>query len=99
MALREEIASRGIAQYFNTSLCYSKVAVLKLAAGREAIYGVPGGVIHDGAVYRIFLKTLKDRLRKNIGLTVMDAHINDDSFVDACVDQLITFIDEKKDQS
>jgi uncharacterized protein (UPF0261 family) len=70
---------------------------LKLAAGREAIYGAPGGVIHDGAVYRIFLKTLKDRLRKDIGLTVMDAHINDDSFVDACVDQLITFMDEKKE--
>jgi hypothetical protein len=29
----------------------------------------------------------------------MDAHINDNSFVDACVDQLITFKDEKKEQS
>lgn len=37
VALHEEIASRGIAQYFNTSSCYSKVEVLKLAAGREAI--------------------------------------------------------------
>ena len=27
----------------------------------------------------------------------MDAHINDDSFVDACVNQLITFMNEKKD--
>ena len=27
----------------------------------------------------------------------MDAHINDDSFVDACVDQLITLMDEKKE--
>jgi hypothetical protein len=27
----------------------------------------------------------------------MDAHINDDSFADACVDQLITFMDEKKE--
>ena len=26
----------------------------------------------------------------------MDAHINDDSFVTACVDQLSTFMDEKK---
>ena len=31
---------------------------------------------------------------RDIGLTVMDAHINDDSFVDACVDQLITFMEE-----
>ena len=27
----------------------------------------------------------------------MDAHIDDDSCVDACVDQLITFMDEKKE--
>jgi hypothetical protein len=31
------MASRAIAQYFNTSPCYSKVGVLKLAAGREAV--------------------------------------------------------------
>ena len=37
VALREEMASRGIAQYFNTSSCFSKVEVLKLAAGREAV--------------------------------------------------------------
>jgi hypothetical protein len=35
--LREAIASRAIAQYFSTSSCYSKVEVLKLAAGREAV--------------------------------------------------------------
>jgi hypothetical protein len=37
VALREEMASRAIAQYFNVSSCYSKVEVLKLAAGREAV--------------------------------------------------------------
>jgi hypothetical protein len=37
VALREEMASRAIAQYFNTSSCFSKVEVLKLAAGREAV--------------------------------------------------------------
>lgn len=37
VALREKMASRGIAQYFNTSSCFSKVEVLKLAAGREAV--------------------------------------------------------------
>jgi hypothetical protein len=34
---REEMASRAIAQYFNASSCFSKVEVLKSAAGREAV--------------------------------------------------------------
>ena len=37
VALREEMASRAITRYFNTSLCFSKVEVLKSAAGREAV--------------------------------------------------------------
>ena len=37
IALREIMASRGIAEYFNTSSRFSKVEVLKLAAGREAV--------------------------------------------------------------
>jgi len=37
IALREKMASRGITQYFISSPCFSKVEVLKLAAGREAV--------------------------------------------------------------
>jgi hypothetical protein len=37
VALRDEMASRAIAQYFNTCPCFSRVEVLKLAAGREAV--------------------------------------------------------------
>ena len=59
-----------------------------------SVYGAPGGVLYDGAGNRIFLKALKDRLRKDIELKEIDAHINDDPFVDACVDQLITFMEE-----
>ena len=36
-ARREGMASRAIAHYFNTSSCFSKVEVLKFAAGREAV--------------------------------------------------------------
>jgi uncharacterized protein (UPF0261 family) len=62
-----------------------------------SVYGAPGGVLYDGTGNRIFLKALKDRLRKDIELREIDAHINDNFFVDACVDQLITFMDEKKE--
>ena len=37
VALREKMASQGIAQYFKTSSCFSNVEVLKVAAGREAV--------------------------------------------------------------
>ena len=59
-----------------------------------SVYGAPGGVLYDGAGNHIFLKTLKDRLRKDIDLRKIDAHINDDRFVDACVNQLISYMEE-----
>jgi uncharacterized protein (UPF0261 family) len=62
-----------------------------------SVYGAPGGVLHDGTGNRQFLKTLKDRLRKDIALREIDAHINDAAFVDVCVDQLITYLEEKKE--
>ena len=57
-----------------------------------SVYGAPGGVLHDATGNRIFLKALKDRLRKDIDLREIDAHINDDLFVDACVHQLISYM-------
>lgn len=37
VALREGMAGRGITQYFSTAPCFSKVEILKSAAGREAV--------------------------------------------------------------
>jgi len=62
-----------------------------------SVYGAPGGVLYDGTGNRALLKTLKDRLRKDIDLREIDAHINDDLFVDACVNQLITYMEEEKE--
>jgi uncharacterized protein (UPF0261 family) len=62
-----------------------------------SVYGAPGGVLYDGAGNRALLKTLKDRLRKDIYLREIDAHINDDLFVDACVNQLITYMEKEKE--
>ncbi|MEK7827051.1 MAG: Tm-1-like ATP-binding domain-containing protein, partial [Thermodesulfobacteriota bacterium] len=42
-----------------------------------SVYGAPGGVLYDGAGNRIFLKALKDRLRKDIDLREIDAHIKE----------------------
>jgi uncharacterized protein (UPF0261 family) len=93
---RSEMAEVGKVMVDRLNAAAGPTAVLIPLRG-WSVYGAPGGVLHDGAVYRIFLKTLKDRLRKDIELTVMDANINDDSFVDACVDQLITFMEGNKE--
>jgi uncharacterized protein (UPF0261 family) len=61
-----------------------------------SVYGAPGGPLHDGTGYRIFLETLKSRLRPSVMLKEIDAHINDGVFADACVDQLITFMKENR---
>jgi uncharacterized protein (UPF0261 family) len=57
-----------------------------------SIYGAPGGVLHDAAGNRALLKTLKQDLRKDIPITEIDAHINDDAFIDACVERLIHYL-------
>jgi uncharacterized protein (UPF0261 family) len=62
-----------------------------------SLYGAPGGLLHDGAGNRILLKALKACLRADIPLREIDAHINDGPFVDACVDQLIAYMDHKKE--
>ncbi len=59
-----------------------------------SVYGAPGGVLYDGAGNRILLKALKKGLREDIPLREIDAHINDDLFVDACVNQLITYMEQ-----
>jgi len=62
-----------------------------------SVYGAPGGVLYDGTGNRALLKNLKDRLRKDIDLREIDAHINDDLFVDACVNQLINYMEKEKE--
>jgi uncharacterized protein (UPF0261 family) len=57
-----------------------------------SIYGAPGGILHDAAGNRALLKTLKQDLRKDIPITEIDAHINDDAFIDACVERLIHYL-------
>jgi uncharacterized protein (UPF0261 family) len=63
-----------------------------------SVYGAPGGVLYDGTGNRIFRNVLKDRLRKDIEFREIDAHINDGLFVDACVGQLITFMEKTKEK-
>lgn len=92
---RREMAEAGGVMAERLNAAVGPTAVLIPLLG-WSVYGAPGGVLYDGAGNRIFLKALKDRLRKDIELREIDAHINDGSFVDACVDRLITFMKKRQ---
>jgi uncharacterized protein (UPF0261 family) len=61
-----------------------------------SIYGAPGGVLYDGAGNRMLQAALRENLREDIQFREIDAHINDHCFVDACVTQLVAFMEETR---
>ena len=93
---RSEMAEVGRVMAVRLNAASGPTAVLIPLKG-WSVYGAPAGVLYDGAGNRALLKTLKDRLRKDIYLREIDAHINDDRFVDACVNQLITYMEQGKE--
>lgn len=93
---RREMAEVGRVMAERLNAAVGPTAILIPLKG-WSVYGAPGGVLYDGTGNRIFLKALKDRLRKDIELKEIDAHINDDLFVDACVNQLITYMEKEKE--
>jgi uncharacterized protein (UPF0261 family) len=61
-----------------------------------SVYGAAGGPLHDPDAYKIFLRAFQNHLHARIPIKEMDAHINDGFFVDACVEQLNTFMNETR---
>jgi uncharacterized protein (UPF0261 family) len=93
---RSEMARIGTVMAERLNTASGPTAVMVPLKG-WSVYGAPGGVLHDGAGNRILLKALKTHLREDIPLRRIDAHINDSLFVDACVNQLITYMDKEKE--
>ena len=58
-----------------------------------SIYGGEGGPLHDPQGYKIFVKTLKRRLKTDIRYEEIDTHINDHHFAEACVNVLLEFME------
>jgi len=61
-----------------------------------SVYGAEGGPLHDPEGYKAFLRAFQKHLHSRISIKEMDAHINDGFFVDACVEQLNTFMNETR---
>lgn len=93
---RNEMARVGRVMAGRLNTASGPTAVLVPLRG-WSVYGAPGGVLHDDAGNRILLKALKTGLREDILYREIDAHINDSTFVDACVDQLTAYMKEKKE--
>lgn len=95
-ASRGEMAAVGRVMADRLNAATGPAAVLIPLRG-WSVYGAPGGPLHDAAGNKALLKALKDNLRGDIALTEIEAHINDDLFVDACVDQLTTYLKARQD--
>jgi uncharacterized protein (UPF0261 family) len=93
---RSEMARIGTVMAERLNTASGPTAVLVPLKG-WSVYGAPGGILHDGLGNRILLKALKTGLREDIPLKEIDAHINDGPFIDACVNQLITYMDKEKE--
>jgi uncharacterized protein (UPF0261 family) len=93
---RKEMAQVGQAMAERLSEARGMTAVLIPLRG-WSIYGAKEGPLYDEVGYKIFLKALKNHLRKDIRLEEVDAHINEVLFVDRCVKQLVEFMNEEQD--
>lgn len=92
---RNEMARVGKTMAERLSEAKGPTAVLIPLRG-WSIYGSPGGPLHDALAYKAFLKALRTRLHARVLIREIDAHINDDLFVDRCVQQLVDFMDEER---
>lgn len=64
-----------------------------------SLYGAPGGVLYDGIGNQRLIKALKENLKAGIPVEEIDAPINDALFIDACVNLLITYMEEKRSRN
>jgi len=94
-ASRREMAAVGREMAERLNAARGPTAVLIPLKG-WSIYGAPGGPLHDAGGNRALLAALKENLRGDIALKEIDAHINDDLFIDACVEQLTTYMEVEK---
>jgi uncharacterized protein (UPF0261 family) len=61
-----------------------------------SIYGSKGGPLYDPQGNRGLVQELKENLSPEIELKTLDAHINDNDFVEQCVDKLVGFMEKGK---
>ncbi|MDI6725476.1 MAG: Tm-1-like ATP-binding domain-containing protein [Smithellaceae bacterium] len=91
-ASQKEMAQIGRVMAERLNGATGPTAVMVPLAG-WSIYGAKGGPLHDEAGNRALLKTLKNGLREDLFIEEIDARINDEVFIDLCVDRLINFME------
>jgi uncharacterized protein (UPF0261 family) len=87
-----ELASVGRLMARKLNLASAPAEVLIPARGFSD-YDREGEVFFDPAADGAFEVALRADLRPGIGVTTVDAHINDEPFADRCVERLLTHID------
>jgi uncharacterized protein (UPF0261 family) len=88
----DELASVGRLMARKLNRASAPVEVLIPARGFSD-YDREGGVFFDPAADGEFVAALRADLRPGIDVTTVDAHINDESFADRCVERLLALLD------
>ena len=87
-ASRSEMALVGRVMAERLNGAHGPTAVMIPTRG-WSIYGSQGGPLYDPVGNRKLVQALQQNLAPNISCTLCDAHINDQEFVEACVDVLL----------
>ena len=88
---QREVAALGICERLNETRGPTKF-ILPLQGFDE--WDRSGGPLHDAEGHAIQVETLRKNLAGHIELIELDAHINDDAFVDCVLEHLDTWIDQ-----
>ncbi len=87
----EEMAELGAIFAAKANLAAGPTTVL-VPRGGFSVTDVEGGPFWDPDADEAFIEALVSRLEDRIGVRVIDAHINDPSFADAAVDELLSLL-------
>jgi uncharacterized protein (UPF0261 family) len=88
----DELAAVGRLMARKLNRASAPVEVLIPARGFSD-YDREGGVFFDPAADAAFVTALRADLRPGVGVTTVDAHLNDEPFADRCVERLLMLID------
>ena len=87
----EEMAELGAIFAEKANLAAGPTTVL-VPKGGFSVTDVEGGPFWDPEADGAFIEALVSRLEDRVGVRIIDAHINDPSFADAAVDELLSLL-------
>jgi len=89
---RREMGEVGSTMAKRLNLSRGPVALMIPLRG-WSVYGGEGGPFHDPSGNKVLVNALRENLSSDIQLEEIDAHINDNYFIERCVEKLVYFME------